>query len=70
MKIVVISVCAVGVLNIGWLIIFGIRDYLKRDSNGEIVTNLNIATRNIKGCCVNVVLAIVMLICSRIIPHW
>lgn len=67
MKIVITMVCVVLVINLAWLIIFGIRDHLKRADNGEISTNLSIATRNIKGCCINVILAIIVMVCGRIL---
>lgn len=45
-------------VNMAWLIIFGIRDHLKRREMGEIRTNLSIAIRNLKGCCINVAVVI------------
>lgn len=49
---------AVVAVNMAWLIVCGVRDYLKRSEMGEIQSNLSIAIRNLKGCCINVAVVI------------
>ena len=55
--------------NIAWLVIGAIRDYRKTDNTNvyaRIDRNLNIATRNVKCACLNVVLAIIVMVCGLI----
>ena len=63
MNSVIIAACAATVINMAWLIICGIRDHLNRAQNGDIQTNIIIATRNIKGACINIALAIIVIAC-------
>ena len=52
-------------LNIAWVVIGAIRDYLKTDNTNifnRIDRNQNIAMRNVKSACINVVLAIIIIV--------
>lgn len=65
MQIVETAIWSLAAINMAWLIIFGIRDHIKRFEVGEIETNLRTSERNIKGIFINLGLIIVFLILSR-----
>lgn len=57
-------------LNIAWVVIGAVRDYRKTDNSNDdarIDMNLNMATRNIQASIINVVLAILVLVCAKVL---